>query len=687
MNEPKTSTRATPDELREWLAAWGPCVFLDFEFNRTANPVPNLVSCSLQWSDADGNLSETLEWWLHNDLEAQADLRAALEWLRDQGSSFVGYGMAAECRSFQALGLDSHSFQIVDLYSEWRQLTHNNHECEYGVHFTPTGFRRVSTPPSFDKKKNTGNHLRVGMGLTACVGQVFGEFIDSVHKIKMRDLIIEDRPLYTEDERAAIVRYCTSDIAFLPDLFRALHRRLLRATRRQLTEGEIRRAQLLRGSYIASVAKMESVGFPVNRAQILALRKNYDRAKDEILHDLVTNHYPFFVREKKTARDLRGHWVDKYSAFVQFVKDRGLYDTWPRVKDEETGLFKDRLSTEDKVLSQYDGVPELYAYRQASKLLKQLGWFREPDAAKLKKEGDFLESIGEDGRQRAFLGPFGTQTGRNAPKASRFIPAMSSWLRCLIQPPPGWVIYGIDWASQEFGIAAVLSGDRSMMEAYRSGDPYLYFAKKAGAVPPDGTKARYKAERDLFKATTLGLQYGMGKDKLAVKLTIDTGRRVTVEEADKLIQLHKKVYPTYWTWLDRISDYYQAKRCLKLWDGWALLGDNDNFLSVRNLPTQGTGSVIMREAIRRAHARGLLIISPLHDAIYGMCREEDQADHTATLGRCMDEAVRAVLGDKLEIRQDLAVHEHGHVWVEDKGEKYYKMLSKYLEPMDTEQDL
>ena len=53
---------------------------------------------------------------------------------------------------------------------------------------------------------------------------------------------------------------------------------------------------------------------------------------------------------------------------------------------------------------------------------------------------------------------------------------------------------------QEFGIAAALSGDPLMMEAYRSGDPYLAFAKQAGAAPPDATKATHKAVRDQFKA-------------------------------------------------------------------------------------------------------------------------------------------------------------------------------------------
>ena len=679
--------RPHPDNVSQFLKTWGgPFAFLDFEFNHSQDPVLNLVSCSLQWADEDGQLSDPVEWWLHRDPGAQEDLRQALESMRAAGATLVGYGMAAEARSLLSLGIDPHGFQIVDLFAEWRQLTHNNHSCEFGTYFTATGFRRFSVPPKFQKSANKGkDNGKVGAGLVAAVGQVFGIFLDSVHKNQMRDLILQDLPSYSEEQRSQIMAYCTSDVHYLPELFFELSRRLQEATRGHLPPDEAKRAQLKRGAFIASTAKMEAEGFPVNVEQIRNLRRNFDGARDTILQDLVDNHFPFYVRERKRASDLRGTWTAKATAFEEFLRSRGLLERWPRTVDEETGRPTDRLSTEDKVLAEFDGVPEIRAFRQARKLVTQLRWFQEPDEAHRKKDGDFFDSIGWDDRQRVFLGPYGTQTSRNAPKASRFIPAMSSWLRVLIQPPPGWKVYGIDWASQEFALAAILSGDPAMQEAYHSGDPYLYFAKKAGAVPPDGTKAQFKTERGLFKATTLGLQYGMGKEKLAVKLTVDTGRKVTVQEAERLIDLHRRTYPRYWQWLDKVSDHYERKKVLKLWDGWALLGDNENFLSVRNFPGQGTGASTMREAVARAHARGLRILCPLHDAIYGICREDE--NHEEILGECMDEAVSAVVGDRLQIRRDVSVHRHGEPWIEEKGEKYLRLLGKYLERMETEQDL
>ncbi len=101
-----------------------------------------------------------------------------------------------------------------------------------------------------------------------------------------------------------------------------------------------------------------------------------------------------------------------------------------------------------------------------------------------------LESlaVGADGRNRCLLSPFASRTGRNQPSNSKYIFGPSNWLRSLIKPTAGNSIAYLDWSQQEFGIAAAFSHDANMLEAYRSGDPYLAFAKQAGAVPDHATK-------------------------------------------------------------------------------------------------------------------------------------------------------------------------------------------------------
>src|SRR5262249_19197910 len=99
--------------------------------------------------------------------------------------------------------------------------------------------------------------------------------------------------------------------------------------------------------------------------------------------------------------------------------------------------------------------------------------------ATLAQMRDWKLPVGADGRNRCLLSPFGAKTGRNPPSASDFIFALATWLRGLIRPEPGTALAYLDYEQQEFAIAAALSCDRNMMDAYRSGDPYLAFARQA----------------------------------------------------------------------------------------------------------------------------------------------------------------------------------------------------------------
>ena len=117
-----------------------------------------------------------------------------------------------------------------------------------------------------------------------------------------------------------------------------------------------------------------------------------------------------------------------------------------------------------------------------------------------KQKESIFDSLGSDGRVRSWLNPYGSQTSRFQPKATSFIPLKAAWMRAMIQPPKNHYILGVDYSSEEFLISACWSEDENMYNAYKSGDVYLYFAKLAGAVPWDGTKEEYKAERNLFKS-------------------------------------------------------------------------------------------------------------------------------------------------------------------------------------------
>jgi len=158
------------------------------------------------------------------------------------------------------------------------------------------------------------------------------------------------------------------------------------------------------------------------------------------------------------------------------------------------------------------------------------------------------------------------------------------------------------------------------------------------------------------------------------------GRKVTEREADKLINLHKKVYPRYWRWLKRIDREYIRNKFLQLPCGWVLLGDNPHVLSVRNFPTQGSGSSIIREAVKKCKEHEVQVISTLHDSIYILSKNEDVDIDITRASLCMSGAFNNVLKQtELEIRLDVTSHTSDKPWISEKGSRFYEILKEYLE--------
>jgi hypothetical protein len=258
-------------------------------------------------------------------------------------------------------------------------------------------------------------------------------------------------------------------------------------------------------------------------------------------------------------------------------------------------------------------------------------------------------AVGSDGRNRTILSAFRARTGRNQPSNTRFIFGPSVWLRSLIKPPPGHGIAYIDWSQQEHGIAGVLSGDQAMQTAYMSGDPYLEFAKQAGAAPPDATKQTHGPIRDLYKACSLAVQYGMGAEGLAQRI----GQPPIVGR--DLLRAHRETYRKFWTWSDAAVDQAMLTGSLQTVFGWPVqLGDHPNPRSLRNFPCQANGAEMLRLACCFATEQGIEVCAPIHDAVM-ICAPLDRLDDDIRgMQAAMAKASRVVL-DGFELRSDVAV--------------------------------
>jgi len=664
-------------------------VAIDFEFNRSREPRVHLVCTSFQvWeisAEEVSPVSEVYEFWM-DKIGSEEDkvlpriekAREVLkEYLVGDGYPILAFGAAAEMRSLHsmALGLPGeHEIKILDLYALQRQLTHTYPSCKWG-RVLVKGELKYSKPPVYvegeDGAIDDGElHATVGNSLADAVAHHLGKVVDTAHKNIMRDAILKEPEFWDESTATFVQAYCTSDIMYLPDLYREMMNRFMEATGQSEEYGI--NAMLLAGRYIGCVADSEDVGMPVNVEALYNIINNAEKALDDLIYDLVLNHYEFFTREKREKGRLRMGWVQKKTQFHKFLIEKGLFEDWPR--SDKTHLPK----CDEETLKAYEHIPEIFALRQVLKTKQNLGFFQPSHV------GGILSRLGSDGRIRSFPNPFGTQTGRDAPKPSHgFILNMAKWLRWLVQPPKGYVIVGRDWTSQEFIVAATESQDPEMLEAYATGDVYLGFGIRSGLVPADATKKTHgEVRQSTLKPVVLGQQFGIGAYAMARK----TGK--TLEETKELIRIYQDTFSVYCSYKKKVLNEYLDYGSLLLPDGWALLSGQDRGLSVRNFPDQGMGGVLLRKAAACARAKRIPVIARHHDALYGMFPADKEEEGIRLITEAMDEAVEHYYpGTK--IRGDVHVYRYGEGILEEDDKRImtiFDKAKKYFTKLPTEAD-
>jgi DNA polymerase I len=399
---------------------------------------------------------------------------------------------------------------------------------------------------------------------------------------------------------------------------------------------------ILRGRYMAAAAAMEFAGVPIDVPTLELLRANWTSIQDRLIAEIDADYGVFDGRTFKADR------------FAGWLVANDI--PWPRLETGHLALDEDTFR---QMARTYPSVSPLRELRSA------LSDLRLNDLA-----------VGHDGLNRAILSAFRSRTGRNQPSNSKFIFGPSVWLRGLIKPPPGYGVAYIDWSQQEFGIAAALSGDIAMQAAYRSGDPYLDFAKQAGAVPQHATKTTHGAIRELFKQCVLGVQYGMEADSLALRI----GQPTIV--ARDLLRAHRETFRSFWAWSDAAVDLAMSQGALHTVFGWNIrIGENSNPRALRNFPMQANGAEMMRLACCLAIERGIEVCAPVHDALLIFAPLERLEADVAATRAAMAEASRVVLSG-FEIGTDVKLVAYPDRYMDGRGQV---MWDRVCDPVAAEE--
>lgn len=207
-----------------------------------------------------------------------------------------------------------------------------------------------------------------------------------------------------------------------------------------------------------------------------------------------------------------------------------------------------------------------------------------------------------------------------------------------------------------------------MMTAYRSNDPYLTFAKQAGAVPPDATKKSHPEERERFKVCALAVQYGMEAESLAVRL----GQPPAM--ARELLRLHRQTYPTFWRWSESAVNHAMLRGWLQTVFGWRVhVGTKVNPRSLMNFPVQANGAEMLRLACCLATERGIRVCAPVHDALLVEGPADEIESVVADTQAAMAEASRVVLSG-FELRSDAKVVRHPDRYSDPRGVRMWETV-------------
>jgi DNA polymerase I len=423
--------------------------------------------------------------------------------------------------------------------------------------------------------------------------------MDKTVKKEMRSLATR-KPITRQKKSALLQDYCLNDdCRMVVHLFSAMlpYIDLLRAP--------------IRGAFMMEIERMRWAGIPIDMATYRRTERRAPAVASKMREEL----------NRKLGGEVYLAGVFKRRTMFQVMHRNGI----PIPIDPKTG----KLSCATKLIkNMIETYPPLKEYYEDKRMIDAL--------RNLKLE------IGTDGRNRFWLNPFGTKTGRNNPSTNRAILGLPHTMRSFIRPGPGMAFAQVDYGSEEIGIAAALSRDPILMSDYREGDVYQKFAAASlGILNPT------EQQRQVYKATVLGRIYGLGAASLARNLGISKA------QAERIIDEMNARYPVLNAWLERVTT--KAAHCVPIICtlGWSLTargraGEERTFL---NFPMQANGGELMRLVIVRAGMSGLRLIGCAHDSFLIEETIDRIEDSVAELQAIMRQASRDLL-DGFELRAD-----------------------------------
>ncbi len=218
--------------------------------------------------------------------------------------------------------------------------------------------------------------------------------------------------------------------------------------------------------------------------------------------------------------------------------------------------------------------------------------------------------------------------------------------RSCFAAPEGRRLLIADYPQIELRVAAQITRDRRMLEAYRRGlDLHGLTASLILGTPPEAISPQ---ERQYAKAGNFGLIYAMGADGLRLSARQSYGVEMTREQAERFRRLFFEAYPAVRRWHAMLDSRRQPQ-------GRTLAGRKYAFPAWyglpahSNAPVQGTAADILKKALGTLalslSGSDAFPVAAIHDEVIVECPKERVGYYGAILKNAMEQAAAAILPD------------------------------------------
>jgi DNA polymerase-1 len=254
----------------------------------------------------------------------------------------------------------------------------------------------------------------------------------------------------------------------------------------------------------------------------------------------------------------------------------------------------------------------------------------------------------------------GARTGRLSSREPNLqnLPRDSS-VRSHFVASPGYTFICADYNQIELRVAAELSQDQAMLQAYLNDwDLHSVTASTVSGIPFDQFELLettdpeyYDEQRRKAKAVNFGLLFGLGTGKFVSYAWQSYRVRFTEEEAHNIISAWRDLYSGYRVWqLSQASTASQTLEVRTPTGKLRRLPEDNTYGTSMNTPVQGGACEVMEYGLVELHKMlkfypQAFIVNLVHDEILIECEDSLVDDVAPLLASCMRSGWKTVFPD------------------------------------------